>query len=164
MTPERREANRIRSKAWYHANKGRAIQTAAAWREANPERVKAATKRHDKKRSQTPERKAARLRYIAAWKERNPGKSKEHGWRNHLKSRYGTTPEEYQAKFDAQNGQCEICKCALEPAPSVKTHLDHDHKTGRLRGLLCSKCNTRLPAIEDRVFAGQAELYLARHK
>jgi hypothetical protein len=56
----------------------------------------------------------------------------------HLMSRYGITVVEYAAMFTAQEGVCLICK---RPPKKRPLHVDHDHKTGKIRGLLCFRCN-----------------------
>jgi Recombination endonuclease VII len=59
-------------------------------------------------------------------------------------SKYGLTLKSYQAMKVAQNGKCRIC---------LKTtryfHIDHDHITGRVRGLLCARCNIALGLFRD---------------
>jgi hypothetical protein len=56
-----------------------------------------------------------------------------------LKLRYGITPEEYDELLVSQNGVCAIC--GEECSTGRRLSVDHDHETGRVRGLLCSKCN-----------------------
>lgn len=55
-----------------------------------------------------------------------------------LARNYGITVEEYEQKFAEQNGLCAICD---QPQPERLLAVDHDHITGQVRGLLCSKCN-----------------------
>lgn len=55
---------------------------------------------------------------------------------------YGLLPGEYQKLFEAQDGKCAIC---LEPR-SQRLSVDHDHKTGLVRGLCCRRCNNYLLA------------------
>jgi hypothetical protein len=63
-----------------------------------------------------------------------------------LKRRFGLTVEVYDALLAAQDGVCAICK---QPQPGGhRLAVDHDHTTGQLRGLLCSKCNRALGSIE----------------
>lgn len=72
---------------------------------------------------------------------------KNHGsTRNyHLKGRYGITADDYDRLFDAQRGLCAGCWRA--PA----AHVDHDHATGKVRGLLCLNCNQALGNVRDDI-------------
>jgi hypothetical protein len=76
---------------------------------------------------------------------------------NRLKSRYGITPEDYDQMLKEQNGVCAICKVRKKE----KLHIDHDHKTGRVRGLLCGACNRALGLLKDNTdFLNKAIEYL----
>jgi len=74
-------------------------------------------------------------------------------WRA-LISRYGITKPIWDRMFAAQDGMC--CLCAAVP-----TCVDHCHTTGRVRGLLCDRCNTRLAALDNLEWKARAEVYLA---
>ena len=60
-----------------------------------------------------------------------------------LKKQYGLTLEEHQSMVTAQKSCCKICH---RPA---KLHVDHDHNTGKVRGLLCLSCNMALGLMKD---------------
>lgn len=63
--------------------------------------------------------------------------------------RYGLTAEVVDAKFEAQGRRCACCG---SPDPRGKGwHIDHDHKTGEFRGVLCSPCNTGIGLLGDSV-------------
>ena len=67
---------------------------------------------------------------------------------------YNLTPEEYQQRYEEQNGVCDIChqpEKAINPKTGRPFALaaDHNHKTGQVRGLLCSKCNPGLGNFKD---------------
>ncbi len=49
--------------------------------------------------------------------------------------------------FARQGGVCAVC--LREPTPGISLHVDHDHETGRIRGLLCFRCNNALGDLED---------------
>lgn len=70
--------------------------------------------------------------------------------RRMLAVKFGMTLEEYEALFEKQDGLCAICGTS-EPGGRFKSHLsvDHDHRTGRVRGLLCGPCNTALGLVKD---------------
>lgn len=64
--------------------------------------------------------------------------------RNWLKRQYGLTPEGVQAMKDAQLGLCAICFL-----PPKNWHIDHDHETNKVRGMLCAPCNLALGLLKD---------------
>lgn len=72
-----------------------------------------------------------------------------------LKTRYGMTPEEFQARLEKQRHECAICA-----EPLTKPVVDHDHATGVVRGILCHPCNVKLPAVEDMGWVMLAWAYL----
>jgi dCMP deaminase len=75
---------------------------------------------------------------------------------------YGITPEKYEAMFKAQGGVCAICK--QPPPPGKRLAVDHDHKTGKVRGLLCILCNSTLGYFKDNITSVRAAVsYLLRH-
>ena len=75
----------------------------------------------------------------------------------HLRRRYGITGAELNVKVQAQGGVCLLCK--ERPAQ----HVDHDHLTGAVRGVLCSCCNQGLGSFRDRADVMRAAIdYLER--
>lgn len=60
---------------------------------------------------------------------------------------YGITGDEYWLLYEAQGGVCYICKRAR--GLSKKLAVDHDHKTGFVRGLLCGACNKYIGYVRD---------------
>ena len=83
--------------------------------------------------------------------------------RRHLRLRwkYGISEVDYQRMFTQQKGVCAICA-----RPSLKGVLDvdHDHATGRVRGLLCNPCNRGLGSFQDDpIRLAEAVRYLERY-
>lgn len=87
-------------------------------------------------------------------------KDKKVTYRNkHLKKKYGITQFQYTQMFDKQKGKCGICENEMNimngtPTKGVSRNgrdccVDHDHKTGTIRGLLCFHCNTALGHLFD---------------
>jgi hypothetical protein len=68
------------------------------------------------------------------------------GW---LRNAYGITLEGFEAMLESQGGACAIC--AGPPMGKGTYHVDHCHKTGEIRGLLCHKCNVALGMVQDSV-------------
>jgi len=71
-------------------------------------------------------------------------------WRKYDLKRYGITPEQYDEILAAQNCCCAICGIEESKLPR-RLFVDHDHKTGKVRGLLCSNCNFVLGYSKDDV-------------
>lgn len=63
-----------------------------------------------------------------------------------LKQKYGITIQQYNLILKKQDGVCAICK-----SPPIKRYfdVDHDHATGRVRGLLCNPCNRAVACVRD---------------
>jgi len=62
---------------------------------------------------------------------------------------YGVSPEQYAAMLEAQGGQCAICDSDQWPGKGNSPHVDHEHATGKVRGLLCTNCNNGLGNFGD---------------
>ena len=60
----------------------------------------------------------------------------------YLRKTYGLTLEQFNKALKAQGGKCAICR--RPPKPGKNLHVDHDHRSGRVRGLLNYFCNHRL--------------------
>jgi len=90
-------------------------------------------------------------------------KAKHNDWKGKgraakLKKAYGITIEQYDEQLARQLGGCAICGRLPK---SRCLDVDHDHKTGVLRGLLCHMCNRGLAYLRnDPVTAGKAQEYL----
>jgi hypothetical protein len=90
------------------------------------------------------ENKAVRIERHREWKARNPGAHR----RSYYRKAYGITPEDRDAQLSAQGGKCLLCDTKFNSIPERHIHVDHDHKTGRPRGLLCHWCNTQMGTLE----------------
>lgn len=108
-------------------------------------RCRECDREHDRRRNQKPERK----RY-----NRN---------KNLLRD-YGITLEQFEDKWQTQNGQCAICCGDLEMGKGGHA-VDHDHTSGLVRGLLCKPCNNGLGHLQDSVEVLRSALrYLSYYK
>lgn len=108
----------------YQADPKAAIARVKRWQQANPERVNAT----QRKRRAAPE---AKLRARA----------------EHLQRKYGMTIEQYDAMLEAQGGGCFLC--GRPPRDDISLHVDHDHSTGKVRGILCFRCNNALADFQE---------------
>lgn len=75
-------------------------------------------------------------------------KRKESNYKTSLKRNYNMTPEQYDLLFKQQNGCCKICG-VNQKLLKKRLFVDHCHKTGKVRGLLCQMCNHALGLLKD---------------
>lgn len=78
--------------------------------------------------------------------------------------RYGLTPDDFARLMAAQGGKCAICSATVGGGngDGETLHVDHNHATGTVRGLLCSPCNVGLSRFRDNpMLLGAAIFYLA---
>lgn len=80
------------------------------------------------------------------WKNRNKEKELRIDRRHRLFKKYGLTLEEYEYLFNKQLGSCALC---FKEHPRRALSVDHDHKTGQIRGLLCDRCNLAIGLLGD---------------
>jgi hypothetical protein len=110
--------------------------------------------------------------YVREWHAKNKEKVKRYKKTNAkreaqrqreylLKRKYNITSDQYEEMLQAQNGVCWIC--ASGPGGRWnRLFVDHDHSTGRVRGLLCHLCNTALNRVDN--YKEKIEAYLKAHK
>lgn len=123
-----------------------------AWYLKNIDHVKSKAKSN---RSKNKDQYAARS---MAWRKRNPDRVKSIG----LKSTFGITLENYSQMLTDQHGVCAICK--IPPEEGVWMCVDHDHQTGKIRGLLCHSCNKMLGFAKDKEDNLESAIsYLRKH-
>ena len=86
----------------------------------------------------------------------------------YLKRQYGLTFEEFDAMLSSQENACAICGTKQPSKNRGRTrrfHVDHCHKTGKVRGLLCKSCNIALGEIEDNIHTLKSMIqYLESHE
>ena len=83
-------------------------------------------------------------------------------YRKTLKAKYGLTVDQYMDMLEDQDYSCAIC--GKDDWGVRKPFVDHDHKTGEVRGLLCSTCNSGLGMFKDsKWLLLQAYNYLGKH-
>ncbi len=112
----------------------------------------AATKRYQA-RNKTITKERSRL-----WNRQH----KEVGQDSRLRREYGISLATYKALVQQQNNQCAICK---QVPYDNKLHIDHNHKTGVIRELLCGLCNRALGLLRDNpLLLDAAATYLRKHE
>lgn len=125
-------------------------------------RISETTKRY----RQRPEIKARYIEYLSDYKkihgERIQNQIREwvaihpEAQRDYNLRKFGVTPEQYEIQLQKQNGVCACCKQKCKSGRRLA--IDHDHKTGRLRGLLCSSCNLGIGNLGDTIEGVQMAL------
>lgn len=95
---------------------------------------------------------------------RNAERIRDQKLDQHYRKRYGLTKAEVDELREARAGLCDICKRPADArSRGARLHVDHCHGTGRVRGLLCSNCNTMIGlANEDPMVLLVAVEYLKR--
>lgn len=79
----------------------------------------------------------------------------------YLRKKYGITEQRLEAMIALQGGRCAIC----EVVPEKGLVVDHDHATGKVRQLLCSRCNVFLGFADDDINKlYKAMLYIRKHR
>ena len=113
------------SKARYAANPAKYIAGVKRWQQENSERLNA---------------------YQREYRARPESKRKQRD--AYYRKRYGKTADEVDQIVELQGGRCLICKGEL-PERLASRHLDHDHATGKIRGVLCIDCNHGIGKLKD---------------
>lgn len=135
-----------RNKKYREENKTKIKEGQKKWREENKEILKQ-KKKHYRENYQD-KIKESRKKY----KEKHPGRIRD----QEIRKKYGITLQQKDQMCDRQNGCCIICGI------KSKLVIDHDHDTGRVRGLLCSCCNTGIGNLrESQNTLFNARIYLA---
>jgi hypothetical protein len=124
VRPECKACNLAARKAKYAADPKPYIARVKRWQQENPERLNAYRREYRRR----PDRKRA---------DRD----------GHLRRKFGIGIDDYERMFAEQSGLCAICRA---PGPQDGSlHVDHDHLSGRVRGLLCVSCNNALGAFRE---------------
>ena len=124
LRPECKACTAAARRYWYEHNREDEIARVREWQVENKDRVLES----QRKRRQQPDRKR---------KDRD----------GYLRRKYGITLEQCEELLAAQGGVCAIC--GRQPRDDISLHIDHDHESGRNRGLLCFRCNNALGDFGD---------------
>jgi len=130
-----------RKKKYQEAHRDEVLARSKKYRDENRETIRAKGREYSKKYYQ--KNKASIATYNREWKKKNP----DHACAAKLIKLYGITLNAYEAMFEAQGGTCRIC--GNRSTNSKRLHVDHNHATGRIRGLLCDICNRGIGMFKD---------------
>ena len=82
----------------------------------------------------------------------------------HLQKKYGISQADYEQMLEEQQGCCAICGIEEKYCENQRLAVDHNHKTEKVRALLCKKCNQAIGLLQDNAdFAYSAYQYLKEH-
>lgn len=95
------------------------------------------------KRGRLAQTRIDNVQHVRAWRKRHPEKAKELARQTRYRKQYRMSIEGIEAMKVAQGGRCLLCQ------RSAILVVDHDHETGRVRGMLCLRCNSWLGTIEN---------------
>ena len=127
------------NRRYYARHRERLAEEKSQYRKDNPERESAA------KRKYYTRNRDIVIAKVQKYNEDNPENRKRSPEQNHKRNlrRYNMSVADYNAMFQKQEGRCAIC---LKHQSEIKLRLyvDHDHETGKVRGLLCKPCNSVL--------------------
>jgi hypothetical protein len=118
---ECKSCHKAKQQRWYAENRDHAIAQVKRWQQTNKDHLHA-YRREYRQRRKAEERDA------------------------YLRRTFGITQADYDALLERQGGGCAICG---KPPGKISLHVDHDHETGEIRGLLCVGCNNALGQFHD---------------
>lgn len=139
-------------------------ERAAAYRRANPDKVREIQRRSAEKRRKDPDKVVQLREYQLTYREKN----REALVARERHRKFGISHAEYAELHQKQNGLCAICfkpETATRNGKVKSLAVDHCHESGNIRGLLCYECNTGIGKLhEDEAILLAAIEYLRAHK
>ena len=123
MTQKEKEQNRSRAKKWYWDHREESLARTRKW----------LTEHKD---------------YSSKYQKKKYLKNKDGIREKRLKTQFGISLEDYKSMLDKQYGRCAICGLDIVPIGGYLC-VDHNHSTGKVRGLLCHSCNLGLGWFKD---------------
>jgi hypothetical protein len=118
--------NLAAKKRRYDADPSKVVRAVQAWRRENPERFR---------------------EYQAEYRSRPENKRKMRDL--YYRRTFGITADDFDRMLAEQSGACAIC--GERPEVEARMHVDHEHATGRIRGILCSRCNHAIGLLREDV-------------
>lgn len=99
------------------------------------------------------------------WRKEHPDRFRKVGWAYELRTLYGITVEEYDNILLSQNNACAIClgQNVVRFGKPLKFAVDHNHETGKVRGLLCDSCNRGIGHLKELTNMQRAITYLEKY-
>ena len=130
------ERIRVYQRRWQRKNKEKIKEYYRNWRTANMARVR------DLRRKW---KKDAGPQYFAKYRKANKQKHRYYS----IKHRHGLSKDAYDLLLSTQSFRCAACEVDLSAIGSHNIHVDHCHKTQKIRAILCGPCNRALGLMKD---------------
>lgn len=128
------------------------------WAKENPNRIKQYTRKY------YAQNKELLLEKSSKWYVAHQGKLTAQTRKMWLKHKYGITETQYRSMLEVQDYKCAICSKVHVESQYQKLNVDHDHKTHKVRALLCRKCNLMIGHGNDSLEIFKAATrYLEKH-
>jgi hypothetical protein len=130
--PEAKQKDAERQKDWKSKNSEKVSAYQKQWREKNADYIS-----------------EYQQEYQAKYREKDEVQFKT--WVRNLHKNYKITPAIFNKMWEDQNGKCAICEQPMNPRGREKSAatVDHNHETGKVRGLLCRGCNHGIGNLKD---------------
>ena len=87
---------------------------------------------------------------VKQWRSNNIEKCTAHARKSNLNIKYNMSIKEYNVLLEAQNNKCLLCSKSPEDNGKALS-VDHDHQTGKIRGLLCDNCNKGIGFLKENI-------------
>jgi arsenate reductase-like glutaredoxin family protein len=97
--------------------------------------------------------KSCHTKIMKEWQKKNPNKYAKHQRNGQLKKKYGISYKELEQMYNEQGGKCSICQCKISmnvrDGRKERVCVDHNHKSGKVRKLLCRSCNAGVGYFQE---------------
>lgn len=184
MRIRNKESDKAYHREYYIKNRKKALEESKRWREQNHEKKIAYDKKYSKehRKEDNARKKKYNKEHPEKVKERGKRYRKLHPEKDHeyrrkhpekihlidrkanLKSKFGISIQTYNDNLSAQNNCCAICGKHQDQQKRAFA-VDHDHETGKTRGILCNICNLGIGRFKDDITLLQKAIdYLTKYK
>lgn len=136
------------TRLYYEKHRDQTLDHSRRWAVLNRDKVRHYHRKYDQRNSEK------RREIMERWITRHRDSYLQGRKIRRLKYEYGLSREQYERMITNQDGRCAICKRA------VRLEIDHDHKSGNVRGLLCRECNLAVGGIE---LSGASPISIAQY-
>jgi hypothetical protein len=166
-----REERLAYQKLWKQQNREKVLREKKRYRERHKDRLNQKSReymRHHRPNFSplTARQREKKREWYRAYYQKNKARLSNRTRPQILQRKYGVTEDEYRLLLKKQRGICAICgtEKTIYAKREARLAVDHCHKTGKVRGLLCSRCNLALSFFDDSpAVLARARRYLLKH-